>query len=289
MTAPAHVRDKAARGWPLTPWMTRGNRKFPLTGHGHLDATTDRAVLNEWWARWPDAVAAIATGEPSGVIALDIDIRQNGNGFDSLNDLGIAFHPEGPTAHTPQGGCAVLFRWPGYFVKTCSGELAPYLDIRGDGGSVLLPPGPGRFWDHHLGPDTALPPMPEWMRIVEPDPSPVPEIAAAPIRREPLSRYAEAALDGAVKAIVSAPAGQQRDTLNREIYGIARLVAGGTMPSGLAIESLQWAGRQLRSYDRRRPWRLAELDKMVRAAFVDGLARPRQPDQRPYDHRLRRL
>jgi hypothetical protein len=155
MTAPDHVLDKAARGWPLSPWMTRGNRKFPLTEHGHLDATTDRAVLNEWWARWPDAVAAIATGEPSGVIALDIDIRQNGNGFDSLNDLGIAFHPEGPTAHTPQGGCAVLFRWPGYFVKTCSGELAPHLDIRGDGGSVLLPPGPGRVWDHHLGPDTA--------------------------------------------------------------------------------------------------------------------------------------
>jgi hypothetical protein len=27
----AHVLDKAARGWPLSPWMTRGNRKFPLT------------------------------------------------------------------------------------------------------------------------------------------------------------------------------------------------------------------------------------------------------------------
>jgi hypothetical protein len=130
--------------------------------------------------------------------------------------------------------------------------------------------------------------MPEWMRIVEPASQTVPE-TAAPIRPQRLSRYAEAALDGAIKAIVSAPAGQQRDTLNREIYGIARLVAGGTMPAGLAIESLQWAGRQLRSYDRRRPWRLAELDKLVRTAFVDGLARPRQPDQRPYDHRLRRL
>jgi putative DNA primase/helicase len=279
MTAPDHVLDKAARGWPLSPWMTRGNRKFPLTEHGHLDATTDRAVLNEWWARWPDAVAAIATGEPSGVIALDIDIRQNGNGFDSLNALGIAFHPEGPTAHTPQGGCAVLFRWPGYFVKTCSGELAPYLDIRGDGGSVLLPPGPGRFWDHHLGPDTALPPMPEWMRIVEPKAPPVPEIAAR-IQRQPLSRYAEAALDDAVKSIISAPAGVQRDTLNLEIYSIARLVAGGVLPAGLAIESLQWAARQVRSYDLSRPWHPAELDKIVRGAFADGLVRPRQPQQR---------
>jgi len=279
MTAPDHVLDKAARGWSLSPWMTRGNRKFPLTEHGHLDATTDRAVLNEWWARWPDAVAAIATGEPSGVIALDIDIRQNGNGFDSLNDLGIAFHPEGPTAHTPQGGCAVLFRWPGYFVKTCSGELAPHLDIRGDGGSVLLPPGPGRFWDHHLGPDTALPPMPEWMRIVEPEAQPISQDAAPP-QPQRLSRFAEAALDAAVKAITSAPDGQQRNTLNREVYSIAGLAGSGVLPTGLAIEALQWAARQLRSYDHRRPWRAAELDKIVRGAFADGLMHPRQPKRR---------
>jgi hypothetical protein len=25
----------AARGWPVSPWATRGNRKFPLSGHGH--------------------------------------------------------------------------------------------------------------------------------------------------------------------------------------------------------------------------------------------------------------
>jgi hypothetical protein len=172
----------------------------------------------------------------------------------------------------------VLFQWPGHFVKTCSGELAPYLDIRGDGGSVLLPPGPNRFWDYYLGPDTPLPLMPEWMRIVEPGRPTVPA-ASPPTRPQHLSRYAEAALDGAVKAITGAPDGQQRDTLNREIYSIARLVAGGVLPAGLAIECLQWAARQLRSYDLRRPWRPAELDKIVRGAFADGLVRPRQPER----------
>jgi hypothetical protein len=270
----------AARGWPISPWGTRGNRKFPLTEHGHLDATTDRAMLEQWWIRWPGGIPAIATGEPSGVVALDIDIRPDGSGFDSLDDLGITFHPEGPTAHTPQGGCAVLFRWPGYFVKTCCGELAPHLDIRGDGGSLILPPGPGRFWDPVLGLDMPIAPMPEWMVIAEPElssePAPSPPRPTPPQR---LSRYGEVALDAAVRAITAAPDGKQRDTLNREIYSIARLVAGGVLPVGLAIESLQWAARQLQSYDLRRPWRSAELGKIVRSAFADGLVRPRQPER----------
>jgi putative DNA primase/helicase len=223
-------------------------------------------------------VPSIVTGEPSGIVALDIDIRPDGNGFDSLDELGIAFHPDAPTAHTPQGGCALLFSWPRHFVKSTASKLAPFVDIRGDGGSLILPPGPGRFWDPHLDPDTPIPPMPAWMEIAEAA-APEPRLAQLPARPQQLSRYAEAALDGAVKAIVDAPAGQQRDVLNREIYSIARLVAGGVMPPGLAIESLQWAARRLRSFDPRRPWRPSELEKLVRAAFADGLARPRQPDR----------
>jgi putative DNA primase/helicase len=270
----------AARGWPVSPWATRENRKFPLSGHGHLDATTDRAILEQWWSRWPDAVPSIATGEPSGIVALDIDIRPDGSGFDTLDALGISFHPEGPTVHTPQGGCAVLFRWPGCFVKTCSSELGQHLDIRGDGGSLLLPPGPGRFWDRNLGPDNPLQALPKWMVIVTPEPQAVAADTAPPARPVRLSRYAEVALDHAVEAIVAAPAGKQRDTVNREAYSIAGLARAGVVPVGLAIDSLQWAARQMRSYDPRRPWRPAELDKVVRDAFADGLARPRQPQQR---------
>lgn len=271
----AAALDYALRGWPVSPWRTLGNRKFPLTAHGHLDATTDQRIIEQWWTRWPCAIPAIATGEASGVVGLDIDVRPAGSGFDSLGELGIAFHPAGPTTHTPQGGCAVLFRWPGHFVKTCSGQLAPHLDIRGDGGSLILPPGPGRAWDPYLGPDTPLPPMPEWMHIVEPEPRSVPQKAAPP-RPQRLSRYAETALYAAARAITNAPDGQQHDTINREAYSIGGLAAGGVLPAGLALEALTWSARQIRSHDPRRPWRTAELDRLVRAAFADGLLQPRQ-------------
>ena len=204
MTVIDNVLAYADRGWPVFPMHPD---KRPLTEHGVLDAILDSLVIREWWRRWPGAVPAIATGEPSGVIALDIDVRSDSNGFDSLeNDLGVSMHPETPTAHTPSGGCHLVFRWPGHFVKTIAGKLGRGLDIRADGGSLILPPGPGRFWDPHLGPDMPIAAMPEWMVIVEPE-VPIIEVPR-PAKLQPLSRYAEAALDDAVKTIITAPNGQ---------------------------------------------------------------------------------
>src|SRR5437763_825694 len=85
-------------------------KKYPLTTHGMNDATRDAIQLKEWWAWRANAVPAIVTGEASGIVALDIDIRPDGSGFDSLDELGITTHPIAPTAHTPRGGCAVLFK-----------------------------------------------------------------------------------------------------------------------------------------------------------------------------------
>jgi putative DNA primase/helicase len=265
----------AARGWPVFPVSLM---KRPLTAHGLLDATRDPELIRNWFTRWPGALTAIATGGPSRSVALDIDIRPRGSGFDTLDVLGISIHPVSPTTHTPRGGCAILFSWPDRYVKTVAGKLGPYLDIRADGGSLILPPGPGRFWDPLLGLDTAIAPMPAWLVIAEPEPPAMRE-KSRPARPQQLTRYAEAALDGAIKAIVNAPDGRQRDTLNCEVYSIARLVAGGAIPAGLAVEALQWAARQLRTYDQRRPWRAADLDRIVRSAFADGLGRPHQPEQ----------
>jgi hypothetical protein len=266
--------DYAERGWPVSPWLQRGHKKFPLSPHGHLDATTDPAVITAWWHRWPDALPSIPTGERSGIVVLDIDLRGQGSGWNSLEALGVNFHPETATAHSPCGGCHLLFTWPGHRVKTSTGELGPHLDIKGDGGSQILPPGPGRWWDPHLGPDTPLAPMPGWMFVPEPE---RPAAGERPIIKQAISRYAETALDRAVDNIIRAPDGQQHDTLNREVFAIAGLVAGGAIPSPLALEALHWAARRMPTLEPRRPWRPTELQKQVQAAFLDGLTHPRRP------------
>jgi len=223
----------------------------------------------------------IATGEQSGIVVLDVDIDdENGiSGLDSLDELGIATHPATPTAHTPRGGIHMLFAHPGHFVKTIAGKLGRGLDVRGDGGSITLPPGTGRYWDPHLDLDTLLAPMPAWMVIPEPERPAAPEHRQRPQVR--LNAYCEAALDSAVKAICSAPAGQQRETLNREAFSIGRLAGAGALAPALALESLIWAARQMPSHDARRPWRPADVDKIVNASFNDGLRQPREvPDGR---------
>ena len=123
------------RGWPVFPC---NSMKRPLTPRGFHDATTDEAQL-QWWC-WDAALVAVATGRHSGLVVLDIDIRESGSGLDTLQMLGVNFHPQTATAHTPSGGIHCFFAWPGYEVPNSASKIGPYLDVRGDGGYVIAPP-----------------------------------------------------------------------------------------------------------------------------------------------------
>ena len=79
----------ADTGWPVFPCRPNdpacpgGERcqcKAPMTLSGFKDASTGPAVIRAWWARWPSANVAIATGAP-GPDVLDVDIKDGGSGF----------------------------------------------------------------------------------------------------------------------------------------------------------------------------------------------------------------
>src|SRR3990172_6780089 len=50
--------------------------KHPRTSHGYKDATSDAAIIKEWWSRWPCANIGIPTGAASGFDVIDIDNEQ---------------------------------------------------------------------------------------------------------------------------------------------------------------------------------------------------------------------
>lgn len=166
----------AARGWRVVP-IIPGMKRPALDAWQHA-ATTDPAVITNWFTGlYRSYGVGIATGPGSGIWALDVD------DLDSLADL-EAEHgplPDTITSITGRGGHHFLFRWdPALDVRNNqSGKVAPGIDVRGDGGQVVVyptvhPNGTRYEWDastEHLEP--AEPP--EWLiglLTAEPDGEP---------------------------------------------------------------------------------------------------------------------
>ncbi len=134
-----HALRYAARGWPVFPC----TGKRPLVTNGLLDATTDPATITRWWERiWPAANIAVITGAGSGLLVVDVDGEE---GSDSLHLLERDHEPLPRTATvaTPRGGSHLYFRHPGGEIHNSAGRLGVGLDVRGDGGYVVVPPSVG--------------------------------------------------------------------------------------------------------------------------------------------------
>ena len=158
--------------------------KHPLTPHGLKDATLDAASIEGWWARWPNANVAIATGVVSGIVVLDIDPRHGGD--ESLAEL---IRTEGPlpetvVADSGGGGAHFIFRHPGGQIANRS-NIRPGLDVRGDGGYIVAAPsthiaGATYRWRQGCGPHERVPaPLPPWLLTILAPESPR---AAEPMR-----------------------------------------------------------------------------------------------------------
>jgi Bifunctional DNA primase/polymerase, N-terminal len=175
----------AATGWPVFPARPNAGScpepadcpcKRPLTERGFQDATTDAAVIHQWWRRWPSANVAIATGAP-GPDVLDVDVATEGSGWAGFNRLKRAGLLTGAHAlvRTPRAGLHAYYRGTGQ----PSGSLTRaghFIDFKASGGYVLAPPSrihgkPYELLDHRAA-DGQL----DWQaarRLLDP-PNPVP-------------------------------------------------------------------------------------------------------------------
>jgi predicted P-loop ATPase len=75
-------------------------------------------------------------------VVIDLDRKNGIDGLESLRMLGEV--PETLTAETGSGGLHLYFKHPGLPIKNSAGVLGPGIDVRGDGGYVVLPPSPHR-------------------------------------------------------------------------------------------------------------------------------------------------
>jgi hypothetical protein len=177
------------------------------------------------------------------------------------------------------GGLHVYFRCPNEHCGNSAGRIGPGLDVRANGGYVIVPsPGSGYSWDSVWNFDTCTPiEAPAWLW---PAPPSRPRLAA-PLRPVAgLSPYGKAAILAAGNAIVGAGPGKQEATLNAECFSIGTRAGAGFVPKTIALKALLAAASHMRDYDQGWPWRPEEIEAKVRRAFRDGLAHPRRTEVR---------
>lgn len=163
-----YLKFYSGKGWQSFP--CRPNDKTPLVKWADV-ATTEINMLNGWLDQWPEMNIGIATGKRSGIFVLDVDAGHGGE--ESLAAL-ISEHgelPNTPIALTGGGGKHYIFQHPDIQIRNVqnSGKLGKGLDIRGDGGYIVVAPskhpsGTTYAWDKNHAPSTTpLAPAPEWM------------------------------------------------------------------------------------------------------------------------------
>jgi hypothetical protein len=266
--------DFERRGWRVFPAAAKDQ---PLVKWREA-ATTNHEQVCAWWKRWPNALIGLPTGE--AFVVLDVDVKSNPTGFDTLEEKGEPLWFQTPTVHTPSGGAHAYFRVPNPPIRNTNGQrgrgIGPQLDWRGAGGYVIAPsPHSGYTWDPHLGIDIPMLEVPAALLPQEPETTARRREVSQPAIRG-LDPYGEGALDKACRAIMAARNGEQEATLNSECFSIGTLAGALRIPTDLARDALQWAALQIVSYDAKRPWLAGTLEAKVNKAFDAGLRLPRE-------------
>jgi hypothetical protein len=166
----------ARLGWAVFPLIPGDKRPLPGS-NGFKDATKDPEAVEAIWRKYPNANIGLACGAISGVyvVDIDVDLEKGTNGFNTLAERGITL-PATVSQRTPRGGRHLFFT-SDTEIRNQQGVL-PSIDIRGDGGYVVLAPsvrsdGTAYKWDDVLHPWNVRPiPFPDNMPRVRPKPRP---------------------------------------------------------------------------------------------------------------------
>ena len=160
----------AHRSLAVFPCVPREKR--PATANGCKDATTDAEAIRAWWHEYPDSNIAIATGTVSRIYAIDVD------GLDAEAELRKLEADHGKLPATVEvitaRGRHLYFRMPGAPVRNSAGKVAAGIDVRGDGGYVLVPPSvhpSGKAYAWSVDTAATVADAPAWLlaRIAEPE------------------------------------------------------------------------------------------------------------------------
>jgi Bifunctional DNA primase/polymerase, N-terminal/AAA domain/Primase C terminal 1 (PriCT-1) len=121
------------KGFPIFPVEPRG--KTPLVPwKPYQEKLPSEAQVRNWWHQWPDANIGMATGHLSQLLVIDVDSPE------AFNILVKVYPDIIRTSWAQTGrGWHFYFKWE-EGIPNSAGVLAPGIDVRSEGGFVVLPP-----------------------------------------------------------------------------------------------------------------------------------------------------
>ncbi len=155
------------RGWAVVPAGERAKRPIVRWQRFQHEMPAEEQII-EWYERWPKANLAVITGEVSGTVVVDVDPGHGGEESLAKMEARHGALPETVESVTGGGGRHIYFAHPGREVRNRAG-LAPGIDMRGDGGCIIVPPsvhpsGKRYQWTPgHAPGQVELAPLPVWL------------------------------------------------------------------------------------------------------------------------------
>ena len=131
----------------------------PLTPNGVRDATTERAKIRQWWAKWPGALVRVVLGSKSNVIAV---VTEGEAGVKSLKQFRAEESQKKTiTLEDDDDEKIRLYRIPPNLTVR-SQELARALRVLGEGDTIVLGKKHGFVPGRGVG-DIKIAPAPQWL------------------------------------------------------------------------------------------------------------------------------
>lgn len=248
MTPLKAALDYAKKGIPVFPCVP--NKKNPYLKTGFKEASTVPATIRTWWRDWPDAWIGVPTGKASGFVVLDIDIKRGRKGKESLKaQLNGSGLPKTKKIKTVSGGEHYYFNSGDQDIRNFKGKNGSQfdgIDVRGEGGYVIVPPSPGYSTEVDID-IRNLPPAPSWVANLK-------LIAAGGASKEPIKGG---------KLGPSIGVGERDDTF----FLHARKLAEAGMTEAEAVGALAVTLKQYTEDNPHDPFTLADVRKKVKSAY----------------------
>jgi hypothetical protein len=120
-----------------------------MIAHGFKNASVEEGVIRGWFRDlYPVPAIATPTGEKSKKLVIDVDMDGGKRGEESLKDLEETYGPipKGNAVRTGGGGLQYILRVPpgsdprGAIRNSAGNKLGEGIDVRGEGGYVIVPP-----------------------------------------------------------------------------------------------------------------------------------------------------